>query len=167
MTFATTSATASSTSSSHTSTGTAAAGASNSKKGLSGGAIAGIVVGSIAGAALIGGLIFLLCMCIRRRRGSQNGSVFNQPSPARKNTTGMAYNPVAATTTSEGYEVLPGGRIARMSALEGHSGDSPSRGELGAIAAGGAAGAAAGYAGGRRRHHDQSSSDEYSTVSNN
>jgi hypothetical protein len=79
----------------------------------------------------------------------------------------MAYNPVGATTTPEGYEVLPGGRIARMSALEGHSGDSPPRGELGAVGAGGAAaGAAAGYAAGRRRNHEQSSSDEYSPVSN-
>lgn len=79
----------------------------------------------------------------------------------------MAYNPVGATTTPEGYEVLPGGRIARMSALEGHSGDSPPRGGLG-TAAGAATGAAAGYAAGRRRHHDQSSSDEFgdSPISN-
>ncbi|KAF8854194.1 hypothetical protein BDZ45DRAFT_597340 [Acephala macrosclerotiorum] len=163
MTFTTSSPTASATSSS-TPSGTA--GASNSNKGLSGGAIAGIVIGSIVGAALIAGLVILLIMCIRRRRGSQNGSVFNQPSPARKGLqTGMAYNPVGTTTTPEGYEVLPGGRIARMSALEGHSGDSPPRGELGAIGAGAAAGAAAGYAGGRRRNHEQSSSDEYSPVS--
>jgi hypothetical protein len=79
----------------------------------------------------------------------------------------MAYNPVAANTTPEGYEVLPGGRIARMSALEGHSDNSPPRGDLGAIGASAAAGAVGGYAGGRRRHHDQSSSDEYSPVSNN
>ena len=68
----------------------------------------------------------------------------------------MAYNPVGATnTTPEGYEVLPGGRIARMSALEGHSGGSPPR--VGAESAA-AAGAAAGYAAGRRRHHEQNSS---------
>lgn len=80
----------------------------------------------------------------------------------------MAYNPVGATTTPEGYEVLPGGRIARMSALEGHSGDSPPRGNNdGAMtAAAGAAGAAGGYAAGRSRRHDQSSSDEYSPISN-
>lgn len=162
MTFATSSATATGTSSS--------ASATTSKKGLSGGAIAGIVIGSIIGAALIAGLIILLCLCIRRRRGSQNGSVFNQPSPARRGTTaasGMAFNPVAATqVTSEGYEVLPGGRIARMSALEGHSGDSPARDDIG-VGTSAATGAAAGYAAGRRRHHDQSSSDEYSPVSNN
>lgn len=167
MTFTTSSPTSSPTSSS-SSTTSATPGASTSNKGLSGGAIAGIVIGSVAGAALIAGLIILLILCLRRRRGSQNGSVFNQPSPARKGPTpGMAYNPVGATTTPEGYEVLPGGRIARMSALEGHSGDSPPRGEMAAIGAGGAAaGAAAGYAAGRRRHHDQSSSDEYSPVSN-
>lgn len=169
MTFTTaTSSPTSSSSRAASSTAAAGAGTSSSNKGLSGGAIAGIVVGSVVGAVLIGGLILLLCMCLRRKRGSQNGSLFNQPSPARRNTTtGMAYNPVAATTTPEGYEVLPGGRIARMSALEGHSGDSPPRGDLGAIGTGAAAGAAAGYAGGRRRHHDQSSSDEYSPVSNN
>ncbi|KAE8447705.1 hypothetical protein EG329_010512 [Mollisiaceae sp. DMI_Dod_QoI] len=165
MTFSTSSPTASATSSASAS---ATAGASHSSKGLSGGAIAGIVVGSVVGAALIAGLVVLLILCLRRRRGSQNGSVFNQPSPARRGPQpGMAYNPVGATTTPEGYEVLPGGRIARMSALEGHSGDSPPRGEPGAIGVGGAAaGAAAGYAAGRRRHHDQSSSDEYSPVSN-
>ncbi|KUJ16145.1 uncharacterized protein LY89DRAFT_697426 [Mollisia scopiformis] len=167
MTFTTSSPTASATSSS-SATPSSTGVASNSNKGLSGGAIAGIVIGSVVGAALIAGLIILLILCLRRRRGSQNGSVFNQPSPARRGPApGMAYNPVGTTTTPEGYEVLPGGRIARMSALEGHSGDSPPRGELGAVGAGGAAaGAAAGYAAGRRRHHDQSSSDEYSPVSN-
>ena len=164
ITFSTAAPTSSSTSSASAS---ATAAASTSKKGLSGGAIAGIVVGSVVGAALLVGLLVLLILCLRRRRGSQNGSVFNQPSPARRGQAGMAYNPVGANATQEGYEVLPGGRIARMSALEGHSGDSPPRGELGAAAVGGAAaGAAAGYAGGRRRHHDQSSSDEYSPVSN-
>lgn len=75
----------------------------------------------------------------------------------------MAYNGAGTTGVAPaGYEVLPGGRIARMSALEGHSGDSPPRGELAAAGAGGAAvAAAAGYAAGRRRHRDQSSSDEY------
>ncbi|KAH8594388.1 SH3 domain-containing protein [Bisporella sp. PMI_857] len=140
---------------------------SGGRSGLSGGAIAGIVIGSIALLALIIALIILLIYCLRRRRGSQHGSVFNQPSPARRGgrqSQGMAYNPVGATTTPEGYEVLPGGRIARMSALEGHSSDSPPRSNVG-----GAGAAAAAAAAGRRRHHDQSSSDEYgdSPVSNN
>lgn len=137
---------------------TAVAAGSSSGNGLSGGAIAGIVIGSIAALALLVGLIILLLLCIRRRRGSQHGSVFNQPTPPRKGQTGMAYNPVGSGAAPAGYEVLPGGRIARMSALEGHSGDSPPRGEM--IAGGAAAGAAAGYAAGRRRHHGQSSSDE-------
>ncbi len=168
VTFATSSATSSPTSSSSASrSSTAVPSSSTSHHGLSGGAIAGIVVGSIIGATLIAGLLLLLLLCVRRRSGSQAGSVFNQPSPARRGTTsGMAYNPVSATqVTPEGYEVLPGGRIARMSALEGHSGDSPPRDGLG-VGTSAAAGAAAGYAAGRRRHHDQSSSDEYSPVSN-
>ena len=123
--------------------------------------MAGIAVGAVVGAILLIALILLLVLCLRRRRGSQNGSVFNQPSPARQ-TTGMAYNPVGANQTPEGYEVLPGGRIARMSALEGHSGDSPG----GELRAAGAAGAAAGYAAGHKRGHEQSSSDDYSPVSN-
>ncbi|KAL2070746.1 hypothetical protein VTL71DRAFT_13772 [Oculimacula yallundae] len=169
MTFTTSAPTSTPTSSTSSSASAIAApSGNNSNDGLSGGAIAGIVIGAVAGVALLAGLIFLLVICLRRRRGSQNGSVFNQPSPSRKGqTTGMAFNPVGpSATTQEGYEVLPGGRIARMSALEGHSGQSPPRGEFGAVGAGGAAaGAAAGYAAGRRRH-DLSSSDEYSPVSN-
>lgn len=155
-----------STSTSATSTGTSAGATATSapagkKSGLSGGAIAGIVVGALALVALIIALIVLLVICLRRRKGSQPGSVFNQPSPARRGPSqGMAFNPIAATTTPEGYEVLPGGRIARMSALEGHSGDSPPRNQRSASSPIGGAGGAAVYAGGRRRHHD-SSSDDY------
>lgn len=163
MTFSTGTPSATSTSSATPSTSSSAA-PSSGGGGLSGGAIAGIVVGAVAGVALLIGLIALLVLCLRRRSGSQSGSVFNQPTPARKGQTGMAYNPaVASQQTPEGYEVLPGGRIARMSALEGHSGDSPPRGGMGAVVGG----AAAGYAGGRRRHHEQSSSDEYSPASIN
>jgi hypothetical protein len=134
------------------STSGAAATPAPKKGGLSGGAIAGIAIGAIVGVALLVGLIILLVLCLRRRRGSQNGSILNQPSPPRKGQ-GMAFNPVGAQAPA-GYEVLPGGRIARMSALEGHSGDSPPRG---LIEGGAAAGAAA-----RRRHqHDASSSDEF------
>ena len=159
ITFSMSSPTASPTSSSSASA-TATAGAAKKGGGLSGGAIAGIAVGSVVGAVLLAALLALLVICLRRRRGSQHGSVLNQPSPTRRGQTGMAYNRVgAAATTPEGYEVLPGGRIARMSALEGHSGDSPPRDAAGKPAA-------AGSAAGRRRHHDQSSSDEYSPVSN-
>ncbi|PTB45636.1 hypothetical protein M441DRAFT_23801 [Trichoderma asperellum CBS 433.97] len=92
---------------------------------LSGGAIAGIVIGSLAGVIILAALLFFCIRMMRRRRGSnsQTGSIFNQPQPARKGppmSQGSAAPP-------RGYEILPGGRIARMSALEGHSGDSPSR----------------------------------------
>lgn len=83
--------------------------------GLSGGAIAGIVVGSIAGALLLGALAIFLCIFFRRKR-NRNGSIFNQPSPPRTgvNTTQYAGNRGQGTN----YEVLPGGRVARMSALQ-------------------------------------------------
>lgn len=71
----------------------------------------------------------------------------------------MAYNPVGANTTPEGYEVLPGGRIARMSALEGHTESSPPPRNVAAVTP------ASNTAGRSRRH--ESSSDEYSPVSNN
>ncbi|KAI1806188.1 hypothetical protein F4811DRAFT_551144 [Daldinia bambusicola] len=131
--------------------------------GLSGGAIAGIVIGSVAGLAL---LVFLLLMCLRlarRRRGSQKGSIFNQPSPSRKGLQ-TAQIPANVAAPSQEYEVLPGGRIARMSALEGHTGDpSPRRGESkhGGSVGAAAAGAAAGYMTARRRGDNHSSTDSF------
>ncbi|KAI9867540.1 MAG: hypothetical protein M1830_005769, partial [Pleopsidium flavum] len=146
----------SSTSSSSPSASNTAAGAGgkSSKSGLSGGQIAGIVVGSIIGAALLIGLLILCCICIRRRkRGSQKGSVFNQPSPQRRGESGMVFAPRAdSQAPQQGYEVLPGGRIARMSALEGNSSESPEHG--GPVAGGAVAGA-------RRHYKDTSDSDAY------
>ncbi|KAI0393010.1 hypothetical protein F5Y17DRAFT_467190 [Xylariaceae sp. FL0594] len=127
--------------------------------GLSGGAIAGIVIGSIVGLLL---LALLLFFCLRRRRqrvSEKDNNIFNQPSPTRK---GAHATSATVSTPPQGYEVLPGGRIARMSALEGHSGVSPSRGGGSArgVSAGSAtAGVAAGFAAGRRRTENQSSSD--------
>ncbi|KAH8894103.1 hypothetical protein GQ53DRAFT_89171 [Thozetella sp. PMI_491] len=141
------------------STSSTPAPAASSGNSLSGGAIAGIVIGSVIGAALLAAVLFMCFLLRRRRRGSQNGSIFNQPSPARQ-------GPPSATQTAhnlapKGYEILPGGRIARMSALEGHSGDAPSHhaGRDAALAA--AAGGAAGFAAGRRRGDDHSSSDGF------
>ncbi|OTB08146.1 hypothetical protein M426DRAFT_7952 [Hypoxylon sp. CI-4A] len=145
-------------------TATPVADDASGSRSLSGGAIAGIVIGSVAGLALLAFLLFMCVRLARRRRGSQKGSIFNQPSPSRKGPqTGQIS---AATAVPQEYEVLPGGRIARMSALEGHSGEPPSRtgtsrrgGSAGAAAA---AGAAAGYAAGRRRGADtHSSSDSF------
>ncbi|KAH0532091.1 hypothetical protein TsFJ059_000829 [Trichoderma semiorbis] len=97
--------------------------ASSSGSHLSGGAIAGIVIGSIAGVVILAALLFFCIRMMRRRPSSAQGSIFNQPSPARKGPP-MSQDGAAAP---RGYEILPGGRIARMSALEGHSGNSPSR----------------------------------------
>ena len=94
-----------------------AAPAASSNNSLSGGAIAGIVIGSIAAAILFAGLILLLCICLRRRRHVQHGSL-NQPSPKRLPPAGGAGDFVPA----------PGGRVARMTALEGESSDEKNRG---------------------------------------
>ncbi|KAI0597884.1 hypothetical protein F4775DRAFT_584072 [Biscogniauxia sp. FL1348] len=142
-----------------TSSATAIPGSSGSG-GLSGGAIAGVVIGSVAGLALLAFLLFMCIRLARRRRGSQKGSVFNQPSPSRR---GPPTSQVPANTPPQGYEVLPGGRIARMSALEGHSAGSPSR--HGESRQGGSAGAAvagaAGFMAGRRRGDNHSSTDSF------
>ena len=88
----------------------------NGGGGLSGGAIAGIVVGAILGFLLLVAAIILCFMCLRRRRGnSKAGSVLNQPSPQRRGVASSSYNP---PMSQQGYEVLPGGRVARMSALQ-------------------------------------------------
>ncbi|KAF7194129.1 hypothetical protein HII31_04537 [Pseudocercospora fuligena] len=102
---------------------TAGAGQSsgNNDNGLSGGQIAGIVVGSILGALALLALIIAGCLLLRRHRNSSPAtSVFNQPSTGR--SPQMAFN----DGTRDGQEraglaVLPGGRVARMSALEGSS----------------------------------------------
>ncbi len=74
----------------------ATAGGSN---GLSGGAIAGIVIGSVIGVALLVALIFMCVLVLRRRRGrSQDGSIFNQPSPARRGPVMSQHAPAPAST---------------------------------------------------------------------
>ncbi|EXJ84672.1 hypothetical protein A1O3_05342 [Capronia epimyces CBS 606.96] len=95
---------------------TAEAAGSGGHHGLSGGAIAGIVVGSVLGFLLLLALIVLAIVCLRRRRNdSKAGSLLNQPSPQRRGVSSSAYN---QPMTEQGYEVLPGGRVARMSALQ-------------------------------------------------
>lgn len=127
--------------------------AAHHRSGLSGGAIAGIVVGSVIGAALLIGLLLLLCLCFRRRRRGSQVNVFNQPTPPRKGGPSMAFSPQAANQElPPDYGPQPGGRVARMSALEGTSSDSPSYGNV-------AAGAVAGES--HRRYGDTSDSDAY------
>lgn len=126
--------------------------------GLSGGAIAGIVIGALAGVAILAALLFFCFRRMRRRPGSQQGSIFNQPSPARQGAPMSQPKESGSQVAPQGYEVLPGGRVARMSALEGHSGDSHHHGS--AMAAG-AVGAGAGYMAGRRKGGDRSSSEDY------
>ncbi|KAI1423321.1 hypothetical protein F5Y12DRAFT_551832 [Xylaria sp. FL1777] len=142
-------------------TATATPGASTVGHGLSGGAIAGVVIGSIAGALLIGLLLFFFLRHSRRKRENEKETIFNQPSPTRKGPASQS----APTTPPQGYEVLPGGRIARMSALEGHSNGSPSRrggsGSQHGSSTGAVAGVAAGSLTGRRRGDNQSSSDSF------
>ncbi|KAK3954489.1 SH3 domain-protein [Pseudoneurospora amorphoporcata] len=131
-----------------------------SKKGLSGGAIAGIVVGAVVGLALLALLVFA-CIFLRRRRrhGSQDGSILNQPTPARKgpSTAQMTQN----DGLNHGFAGPLGGRIARMSALEG---DAPSPRSHRDFSSGSGEKTAAAYAVGRtsrRRGDDYSSSDGY------
>ena len=102
-----------------TGTGGAAAGAAG--RGLTGGQIAGIAVGSVLGALLLLGLIIGGCLLFRRRRDSSPAtSVFNQPATSRQ-APQMAYNDGARDQERAGLVVLPGGRVARMAALEGSS----------------------------------------------
>ncbi|EEH49361.2 uncharacterized protein PADG_05440 [Paracoccidioides brasiliensis Pb18] len=115
--------------------------------GLSGGQIAGIVVGSVVGLILLAALGALLFVCLRRRREQNKASVLNQPSPQR---TPMQYAP--GSSRHGAYEVLPGGRVARMSALQGSSEEeSPPR----------ASGAVAAVTPGVTRYHDSSDSEVY------
>ncbi|PNY29682.1 Uncharacterized protein TCAP_00410 [Tolypocladium capitatum] len=140
-------------------TGAAPAGGDNDGgRRLSGGAIAGIVVGVVAGIAILALVLFFCVRTMRRREGSQTDSIFNQPSPARRGPS-MSQTKQAP----EGYEVLPGGRVARMSALEGHSSGLPMHhggGGAGAAVAAGPAGFLAGRGKGGAAD-TQSSSDEF------
>lgn len=90
-------------------------------RGLTGGQIAGVAVGSVLGALLLLGLLVFGCLFFRRRQASSPAtSVFNQPSPTRqKPPMAMAYNDGARDQERAGTALMPGGRVARMSALEG------------------------------------------------
>ena len=125
--------------------------------GLSGGQIAGIVVGTVVGAALLLGLLLLCCVCLRRRRrGRGSQASLNQPTPQRQRGPSMAYAPPSGSQTlPPDYGPQPGGRVARMSALEGNSSDSPSYGNTAAVA---------GAAGSHRKYGDASDSDAFNDT---
>lgn len=86
--------------------------------GLSGGQIAGIVVGSVLGGLLLLALLIGCLLLVRRRRGAneQNG-YYNRPPPIMTQTP--------STTPASQFESVPGGRVARMTALEGENSTSP------------------------------------------
>ncbi|KAF2472243.1 uncharacterized protein BDR25DRAFT_221199 [Lindgomyces ingoldianus] len=107
-----------SSSSSATPSATHSAGAGVAKSsGLSGGAIAGIVVGSLVGAALILAGVIFCCIRMKNKKQSQHGSILNTPSPTRATIPGPP--PMAYTDGNSPTTILPGARVARMSALEG------------------------------------------------
>ena len=107
--MSTTPATASATSSA------GSASASQHSGGLSGGAIAGIVIGAIVGAALLLGLLILLFVCMRRRRESESNPF------TRRTQGGTGFTP---DPFDDKNQPPPGGRVARMAALEGAGGES-------------------------------------------
>ncbi|KAJ5677793.1 uncharacterized protein N7477_003426 [Penicillium maclennaniae] len=98
-------------------TTTVAASAGASHKGLSGGAIAGIVIGSVVGAAILAALAALLFLCGRRRRQTQNDGGLNQPNPQRKGVSPPMQQMDSPLTPTNNVTMVPGGRVARMSAL--------------------------------------------------
>jgi MYXO-CTERM domain-containing protein len=88
------------------------------ESGFSGGAIAGITIGCLA---FVGALVFALLFFWRRRRyGSQAPSIFNHPT---RGPPSMTFTTVGPVHSGQGYEVLAGGRVARMSALEANTSD--------------------------------------------
>lgn len=101
--------------------GAAPGAAATAHRGLTGGQIAGIVVGAVLGALVLLGLLIAGCLLLRRRRDSSPAtSVFNQPATSRAQPQ-MGFNDGARDQERAGLAVLPGGRVARMAALEGDS----------------------------------------------
>lgn len=104
------------------STATSSASSASSGGSLSAGAIAGIVIGAILGAVLLLALLIFACVIMRRRRISQAGSIFNQPSPSRGNTVAPA---MSYSNMRDPPSIPPTGRVARMNALEDTSSSDP------------------------------------------
>ncbi|OQE31528.1 hypothetical protein PENSTE_c001G04463 [Penicillium steckii] len=94
--------------------------ADGSNNGLSGGAIAGIVIGSVVGAAILAALAALLCIRSRRNRSSNNDAALNAPNPQRKGSPSMQQ-----AGSPSNINMVPGGRVTRMSALREMPSSSP------------------------------------------
>ncbi|KAJ5689973.1 hypothetical protein N7462_004365 [Penicillium macrosclerotiorum] len=121
-----------------TTTTAAAAANGGTGHGLSGGQIAGIVVGSVAGAAILGALLAFLFICTRRRRQSQNDAGLNQPNPQRKGASPPMEKLPAQPDSPTRINMVPGGRVARMSALREVPSSSPAYSRTSAAMFGGA-----------------------------
>lgn len=107
-----------------TATDTSGSAATTNGGNLSGGQIAGIVVGSVIGASLMICLLIFACVFFKKQRAvrSPATSVFNQPATTKEHPPmAMAHNDGARDQERAGNALLPGGRVARMSALEGTS----------------------------------------------
>lgn len=92
--------------------------------GLSGGAIAGIVIGSVVGAAILVALAVMLWICARRRQ-SQPDAGLNQPNPQRKGVSPPMQRLDSPQSPTNMINMVPGGRVARMSALREVPSSSP------------------------------------------
>lgn len=121
-----------------TSSGAAGAGAGTHHHGLSGGAIAGIVIGSVAGAAVLAALAALLFLCRRQRRQSQADVGLNQPNPQRKGASPPMQQVDGPSTPTNNLNLVPGGRVTRMSALREVPSSSPAYSRTSAAMFGGA-----------------------------
>ena len=110
----------------------------STNRGLTGGQIAGIVIGAVLGALALLALLIAGCVLLRRRRDSSPAtSVFNQPATTRYQPP-MAVHDGARDPDRSGMAMLSGGRVARMSALEGPSSPEHDAVRYGAVSAFGA-----------------------------
>ena len=94
-----------------------APGGGGSSKGLSGGVIAGIVIGAVISVSLIA---FLIIYWRRKRQMRASENYLNRPTVHRPSPSNMTYanSPTPHPNPQSPLDNGPGGRIARMSALE-------------------------------------------------
>ena len=109
-------------------TSTAAASAEQPTQGLTGGQVAGIAVGAVLAALLLLALIIACAMVFRRRKHQTEGSPFNKPAPFRQMQQQQQQPHMGYIENDNALGLAPGGRVARMAALEAESTSSESRG---------------------------------------